>query len=56
MCVCEKKGHMVQWLLALEINLATLFQILNKAVCISHSPIDFEKGINPTIPPPSIGK
>ena len=36
-------------------DLATRVQILDEAVCISHSANILEKGMNPTILPPSMG-
>ena len=37
-------------------NFATKVQILNEAICISHSANTLEKGMNPTILPPAKGK
>ena len=47
---------MVKQLLLLEMDMATQVQILDKAVCISHSTDTFEKGRHPTIFPPAISK
>ena len=39
-----------------QINLAAWVQILDEAVCISHSTNTFSKGMNPTILPPAMDK
>ena len=40
---------MEQWLLSLEMKMVTQVQILNEAVCISHSTNTYGKDVNPTI-------
>ena len=39
-----------------EMNMATRVQILDQAVCISHSTDSLEKGMHPTILYPAINK
>ena len=37
-------------------DMETRVQILDKAICISHSANTLRKAVNPTILPPAIGK
>ena len=46
----------VQWLSLKETDTATQVQILDEAVCISHTVNTSGKGMNSTIFPPGMGK
>ena len=50
------KVAVVQWLSSKEMDTATRVQILDETDCLSHSTNTLEKGMNPIILPPAMGK